>query len=681
MASNPTNTAGPTRGLDEKKHDRPSTSSGSAPGTAYEHEDHAASTSNQTRNPEKARLEASKKLANPLAGLDPERLEKMGAEYAQMAGLTSDEDVRAFRLGARIAGDESNYDTIPELTEREKEVLVRETTHKWSNPPMLYWVVVICSLCAAVQGMDETVVNGAQLFYKDKFGIGTDSQRDTWLLGLVNSAPYLCCAVLGCWLTDPMNKKFGRRGTIFISCIISAVACFHQAFTNTWWHMFIARFYLGLGIGPKSATTPIFAAECSPPKLRGALVMQWQMWTAFGIMVGYIADLAFYFVPDHGISMGLNWRLMMGSAMIPAVIVCCLAFLCPESPRWYLSKDRHQDAFAALCRLRFEKVQAARDLFYTHTLLEAEKQAMSGIKKGNRFKELFTVRRNRNAAIASSGLMFMQQFCGVNIIAYYSSAVFQDAGFSDVSALAASLGFGVINWLFAIPALYTIDTFGRRNLLLTTFPLMSLFLFFTGFSFWIPEDSKAHVGCIALGIYLFGMVYSPGEGPVPFTYSAEAYPLYIRPIGMSLATATTWFFNFVLSITWPSMVTAFKPQGAFGWYAGWNIIGFLFTLFLVPETKEKTLEELDHVFDVPLKKLVRYGADQTLWFFHRGKNGKGMRPTAPSAEMYHGDAERMGDVAGNMGPPAGEGEREKRWDKEREREGGIMGRGDAAGRV
>jgi MFS family permease len=103
--------------------------------------------------------------------------------------------------------------------------------------------------------------------------------------------------------------------------------------------------------------------------------------------------------------------------------------------------------------------------------------------------------------------------------------------------LAASLGFGIINFLFAIPAIYTIDTFGRRNLLLTTFPLMAAFLFFTGFSFWIsPDDptSPARVGCIALGIYLFGIVYSPGEGPVPFTYSAEAYPLYVRSYGMSL---------------------------------------------------------------------------------------------------------------------------------------------------
>lgn len=94
--------------------------------------------------------------------------------------------------------------------------------------------------------------------------------------------------------------------------------------------MFIARFFLGFGIGPKSATTPIFAAECSPPKLRGALVMQWQMWTAFGIMVGYAADLAFYGVPDRSGIQGLNWRLMMGSAMLPAVIVCCIVYFTPE---------------------------------------------------------------------------------------------------------------------------------------------------------------------------------------------------------------------------------------------------------------------------------------------------------------------------------------------------------------
>lgn len=180
--------------------------------------------------------------------------------------------------------------------------------------------------------------------------------------------------------------------------------------------------------------------------------------------------------------------------------------------------------------------------------------------------------RSRSLRTLSSQLIVFR-FCGVNVIAYYSSEIFVQGGFSEISALSASLGFGIINWLFAIPAIYTIDTFGRRNLLLTTFPLMSLCMFFTGFSFWIPDET-AKTACIALGIYLFGIVYSPGEGPVPFTYSAEAYPLYVRTYGMSLATATTWFFNFVLSITFPSLLVAFKPQGAFAWYAVWNLIGW-----------------------------------------------------------------------------------------------------------
>jgi MFS family permease len=204
----------------------------------------------------------------------------------------------------------------------------------------------------------------------------------------------------------------------------------------------------------------------------------------------------------------------------------------------------------------------------------------------------------------------------VNIIAYYSSAIFLQADFSEQSALAASLGWGVINWLFAIPAIYTIDTFGRRILLLTTFPLLSFFILFTGFSFWIPNE-KGRIASVALGMYLFGIAYSPGEGPVPFTYSAEAYPLYVRAYGMSLATATLWFFNFVLAITWPPLLAAFTPQGAFGYYAAWNVVGWWLVLLFMPETKAKTLEELDQVFSVPIHVHARYGLRQIPYFIRR----------------------------------------------------------------
>ena len=143
----------------------------------------------------------------------------------------------------------------------------------------------MCSMCAAVQGMDETVNNGAQTYYLKRFNITEQRFSGNMvdnLTGLVVGAPYLACAILGCWLTAPLNALVGRRGTIFISCAIAAIASIWEGVANSWVNLFLARFFLGLGIGSKSSTTPVYAAECSPAPVRGALVMMWQMWTAFG---------------------------------------------------------------------------------------------------------------------------------------------------------------------------------------------------------------------------------------------------------------------------------------------------------------------------------------------------------------------------------------------------------------
>jgi len=228
-----------------------------------------------------------------------------------------------------------------------------------------------------------------------------------------SSSLHRCCATISCWMTHPLNHYLGRKKTIFITCMISFLTCIWSGLTNTWWHLFIARFFLGFGIGPKSATVPVYTAECSPAPIRGALVMMWQMWTAFGIALGDLIDLTFYFIPDTPGVTGLNWRLMLGSAGIPGLIVCMQVLFAPESPRWLISKGRYEDAFNELCRLRFSRVQAARDLYYIHVLLEAENE----MKKGrNRVVEMFTIPRNRHAALASWVVMFGQQFCGVNVI-------------------------------------------------------------------------------------------------------------------------------------------------------------------------------------------------------------------------------------------------------------------------
>jgi len=245
------------------------------------------------------------------------------------------------------------------------------------------------------------------------------------------------------------------------------------------------------------------------------------------------------------------------------------------------------------------------------------------------FWELFSIPRNRRATLASWIVMFMQQFCGVNVIAYYSTTIFTQSGYSTSSALLASMGTGILNWVFAIPAFLTIDTWGRRNLLLFTFPFLAICLFWTGFSFWINKVRPTRVAMVTTGMYLFEVFYSPGEGPVPFTYSAEAFPLHVRDVGMSWATATTWCFNFILSFTWPHLLTAFKPQGAFGWYAGWCIIGWFLVLLFVPETKALTLEELDQVFSISTRKHASYQIKNAVLHFKIWILRKKLEPLPP----------------------------------------------------
>ena len=519
-------------------------------------------------------------LTNPLTGMSEADVLADVEVYTRQRGL--EHEIDTFRRGAllaRVINTPGAFEHI-DLPDDEKEVLRREQTHRWSQPFMLYFLVVLCAGSAIVQGMDQTAVNGAQVFYFDEFNI-----TDPWMQGLLNGAPYLCSCLIGCWTNAPLNKAFGRRGTIFISCTISFLASFWMAAAHTWWNLLIARFVLGFAVGAKSSTTPVYSAESAPKAIRGALTMQWQMWTAFGIMLGFVVSVAFQNTRPVTGAETEPWRWMLAATAIPPMIVMAQVYLCPESPRWYMSKGKFDKAFKSFCRLRNHKVLAARDMYYANKLLEVEDAQRAG---KNLFKEFFTLRRNRRAAQSAFFVMFMQQFCGVNVIAYYSTQIFIESGFSRSNALLISLGTGIVNWLFAIPAIYTIDTFGRRNLLLTGFPIMAICLLITGFSFFIDQGeavSQSRLAGVATGIFLFMAAYSPSEGPVPFTYSAEAFPIYIRDTGMSFATATCWGFNFILSLTWPALLRAFGPTGAFGYYAAWNMFGWVYCYFLLPETK------------------------------------------------------------------------------------------------
>ncbi|KAK8068764.1 hypothetical protein PG994_005380 [Apiospora phragmitis] len=451
-------------------------------------------------------------------------------------------------------------------------------------------------------------MNGANLYFPKEFGIGSSDFKDTLLVGLINSAIYLSTALVGAWLSEPLNYRFGRRGAVFAGALLCLFSNIASALSQSWPQLLLFRVVVGIGLGIGASTVSIFAAECAPPSIRGGLAVSWQMWVAFGVFAGFLANVAFFSFGE------MTWRLQLMAPALPVIPLASLVFQCPESPVWLIKKLRYAEAFEALCRLRNTKLQAAREVYAAYLLAKASSNdhtsKPSFVKQ---FMELYSIPRIR---------------------------------FSRFGALVASVLFGLVNFLGAFPAIWTMDTLGRRSLLLLTLPLMALTMFCAGLTFSIPADNLAHFGLQAVLIYVFCALYSPGMGPVPNSYSAEVFPLSHRELGMALAVATTNFWAAVLSLTFPRLESALGTQGAFVLYAFFNLVAFVLVFLFVPETRQRGLDELDDVFSVRTQAFARYQVGEYLpWWLRRYilrqdvEEPKPLHPEPEYSSVLQGDGE------------------------------------------
>ncbi|KAF8849552.1 hypothetical protein BDZ45DRAFT_604243 [Acephala macrosclerotiorum] len=560
------------------------------------------------------------KICNPLAGIPKPELLASVAEFCNSYGLR--EHISIFEKGALVAQNPDHFDEIVELNAEDKEALQREITHKWHLPKDLWWTIAVCSLGSALQGWDNTGANGANLSFPEEFGISHNS----WLVGFINSAPTIS-GLFAAWAADPLNNWLGRRGVIFFTGLFCVFPVLAQGFTQNWWGLLLCRLIIGIGLGIKITTIPIMTSEVVPAVIRGGLVMSFQLWVAFGILIGFCSNLIFYNIGR------LAWRFQLAAAFAPAIPVLILIWFCPESPRWLLKKYRIKESFTSFCRLRNTEVMAARDLYYAYNQFIVEQEAFGGSSFLSRFVDLFRVPRIRRATMGGAIVMTAQQFSGINIMAFYSSTIFAEAGYDTKQCLLASFGFGLVNFIFAFPAIWTIDSFGRRNLLLFTFPNMAWCLIAGGLAFLLPDSSGARLPLIAFFIYLFTAFYSPGIGPVPNVYAAECFPLSHREIGAASCIFVNNALSSILGLTFPSLLAGITPTGAFGFYAGLNMLAFVIIFFFLPETKQRTLEELDYIFGVPTRRHASYYA--FTWFPWAVKRYLFFQRKAQLEPLYH----------------------------------------------
>ncbi|KAK3683242.1 hypothetical protein LTR37_020417 [Vermiconidia calcicola] len=526
----------------------------------------------------------------PLRTLSQDASDEVVEDFAASSGLTN--ELNVLQKAAALLQGGVELEHTPGISPSELRALRRETTHKWQQPSLLYFTIFVCSLGAIEQGWAQTGMNGANLYLPAAIGIGSDSTHDSFVLGLINSGIYLANALLGSWLAEPVNNRIGRKGAIFSATALCLVGNLGSALSWSWPVLLIFRLILGTGLGLNASTVSVFAAESAPAYIRGGLAVSWQMFTAFGIFLGFLANVAFY---DYGPD--VIWRLQLAAPLIPTIPLLMVVWLCPESPAWHIKRGRYDLAFASLSHLRNTKLQATCEL-YANFLSQRRHSKTLGTSPQSYFRKLtslFTVARVRHAVLASYVVMLSQQLCGINIIAFYSSSIFESSGFSALAALWASVLFGLVNFLGAFPAIFTMDKFGRRRLMLWTLPFMAVVMAFASLTFSLPKGTTQLIILAGL-IYLFCALYSPGVGPVPVPYSAEIYPSAVREVGMALAISTASTWATILSVTFPSLLAGLGEQRSFGLYAALNVLAWLLCWTFVRETKGVELERMDMVF-------------------------------------------------------------------------------------
>ena len=434
--------------------------------------------------------------------------------------------------------------------------------------PFVVASAAVAALGGFLFGFDTGIISGALLFIKQEFGLSAGLQQ--LVVGSL-----LLAAVVGALLGGPISDVWGRKRTLILAALIFGVGALVASFSPNLAVLVVARVLLGLAIGIASMIVPVYIAEIAPPRVRGALVSLQQFMITVGIMVSYLVSYAF--------SGSGAWRWMLGVGMIPAAILFVGMLPLPESPRWLLAKDRRQDALGVLRRIRHEEHNPEAEL--------AEIEAVHKMQAGVSYQDLFRP-SVRPALVVGVGIAFINQMVGVNAVIYYAPTILKDAGFSSSAAILATTGVGILNMLVTLCALLLIDRVGRRPLLLVGISGVLLALIVLGAAYLLPGDPSGAGFLLVGGLLVYIASFAASLGIAIWLLNSEVYPLEVRGKGAAAGAFTHWVLDFVIASTVLTLIATITPTGMFWFYGLFAILGIVFVLRRVPETKGKTLEEV-----------------------------------------------------------------------------------------
>ena len=451
---------------------------------------------------------------------------------------------------------------------------------KNTNTTYLLLITLVSAMGGLLFGYDWVVIGGAKIFYEPFFGLEGSAALRGWAM----SSALIGCLV-GALLAGAWSDRYGRKKMLIIASVLFTVSAYGTGVVDNFSWFVIYRILGGFGIGIASNISPIYIAEVSPASVRGRFVSLNQLTVVLGILSAQLINwrIGDYYMPDANVlsEIGINWawRWMFWAELVPAGLFFILSFVIPESPRWLAINKKKEEARKIFARIGGE---------------ENARSEMEAIEKLAQTKDKFDWKallqpNVRNVLIIGIVLAVFQQWCGINVIFNYAHEIFSAAGYAVSDVLMNIVVTGITNVIFTFVAIFTVDRWGRRGLMLFGSSGLALIYLIMGACYFLGVSGWPMLLLVVLAIACYAMSLAP----VVWVVLSEIFPVRIRGAAMAVSTFFLWAACFLLTYTFPLLNEYLKASGTFWVYGGICLAGFLFIRARLPETKGKSLEEIE----------------------------------------------------------------------------------------
>lgn len=438
------------------------------------------------------------------------------------------------------------------------------------NSRYLYFISLIAIMGGLMFGFDVAIISGAVPFIQPYFG--WNELELGW-----GVSSLLVGAIIGAFGSGMLSDRFGRKKVLIVVALFFAASCTFTAIASSSVMFISARLFGGLAVGAVSVLSPMYVAEVSPPKNRGMLVSAYQLAIVLGILCSYTINYGLHNIDN-------NWRWMFATGIIPSVLFFVGLFFIPESPRWLYKAGRTSESEKVLTRIGGESL-AKVEIREIAESLKGNSETVSGT-------DLFKPSA-RKVLIIGFILAVLVQVSGINTVIDYAPKILLAAGVEINNALLQTSLVGLINFIFTFVAILFIDKAGRRSLYLIGSMGMVVTLLMLAVSFYLKMEGIFTLICILIFIAFFASCI----GPVFWTLVSEIFPNRIRGKALAFASFTQWIFNFLVVLLFPHFLASVGGAKTFLFLAVMSLLQWLFTYKYVPETKGKSLEEIEHLWD------------------------------------------------------------------------------------